>query len=243
MLTVLWPSILAGLATCLGALIVLALGKPTEKKLALFLGLAAGIMLGVVILDLLPSAWTYGNIFTTIGGFVLGLALLSFFDHLLTLFTPVSPVERDKRYLLNMGYVIALGIAMHDLPEGIAIAVGYAATDHLGWLIALAIGLHNIPEGMATAAPLRMGGMSFRRILFINSLVSVFTPLGTLLGLALVAISRGLISLLLAMAGGAMTYIVRFELIPESRRRHPNYARLGSLIGIAVILILTLWHN
>ncbi len=59
-----------------------------------------------------------------------------------------------------MGYLIAIGIALHDLPEGIAIAVGYAAQENLGLIIALAIGLHNIPEGMATAAPLLMGGLT-----------------------------------------------------------------------------------
>ena len=231
-------SVLAGLATVLGGLIVLAMGRQTERSLAIFLGLAAGIMLGVVVLDLLPSAWTHGNPLTTVVGFLLGLLLLFVLDLLLSGTAPASPLVRDRRYLLNMGYLIAAGIALHDLPEGMAIAVGWAATSHLGWMIALAIGLHNIPEGMATAAPLLMGGMHPVKTLAVNALVSVFTPLGTLLGLVLVGLSRGWIGALLSLAAGAMSYIVRYELIPESRRRHPNYARLGCILGFLIILAL-----
>ncbi len=243
MLQVLLLSFLAGFATFLGGLSVLVLGKPTEKSLAVFLGLAVGIMLGVVVLDLLPSAYTYGTILTTFYGFIFGMLFLFLMGQLLDLISPATPAQRDMRYLLNMGYLIAIGIALHDLPEGIAIAVGYAAKEQLGWLIALAIGLHNIPEGMATAAPLRMGGMRPVTILIVIGFVSLFTPLGTLIGLFIVSISPEKISFLLALAGGAMSYIVLFELIPEARQRHPNYARLGAMIGFAVIMTLTIIHG
>ena len=76
----------------------------------------------------------------------------------------------------------------------------------------IAIGLHNIPEGMATAAPLRYGGCSGARVLAINMLISLVTPLGTFIGLVLVEASRTFIGLLLAFAAGAMTYIVLGEL-------------------------------
>lgn len=243
MLQVLLLSFLAGFATFLGGLSVLVLGRPTERSLAVFLGLAVGIMLGVVSLDLLPSAYNYGNILTAFYGFISGMVFLFLMDQLLGLVSPVTPAQRDMRYLLNMGYLIAIGIALHDLPEGIAIAVGYAAKENLGWLIALAIGLHNIPEGMATAAPLRMGGMRPLTILIVIGFVSFFTPLGTLIGFYIVNISPEKISFLLALAGGAMSYIVLFELIPEARQRHPNYARLGAFIGFIIIIVLSIVHG
>lgn len=141
-----------------------------------------------------------------------------------------------------MGYLIAIGIALHDLPEGIAIAVGYSATPELGLIIALAIGLHNIPEGMATAAPLKMGGMNSFKILALTTLVSLITPLGAYLGFIIISISKSLIGLLLAFAGGAMTFIVHNELWPESKRRHPNYSRLGAVCGIVLMLCVGLIH-
>ena len=116
-----------------------------------------------------------------------------------------------------MGYLIAIGIALHDLPEGFAIAAGYAVPGQLGLAIALAIGLHNLPEGMAVAVPLNMAGVSKWSIMGITVLVSLFTPLGTLIGLFLISFSQDFIALLLAMAGGAMFYLVVDELLPAGR--------------------------
>jgi len=233
-------SLLAGLATCLGGLVVVIFGKPNEKALAVFLGMAAGIMLAVVIFDLIPSSLTYGNITTASLGFALGILLMYFLDLVLTNFYPLMHDSPSRpTYLLKMGYLIAIGIALHDLPEGIAIAVGYSATTKLGLVLALAIGMHNIPEGMATAAPLRMGGMNPAKIILINGLVSLFTPLGTWLGMLIVNFSNHFISALLALAAGAMTYLVKDELLPESHRRHPNFSKLGIGFGLSIILFLT----
>ncbi|PKM90603.1 MAG: ZIP family metal transporter [Firmicutes bacterium HGW-Firmicutes-12] len=242
---VLWQSTLAGLATVLGALIVLALGRPGERLLAILLGFAGGVMTAVVIFDLIPSALNYGNILTTITGFMLGLIFMLGLNIFISLFPGLIFTESASQYarFLKMGYLIAVGIALHDLPEGIAIAVGYSAKESLGILIALSIGLHNIPEGMATAAPLTMGGVSRWKIILICLIISIFTPLGAYLGLLLVTISVHFICLLLALAGGAMAFIVRNELMPESQRRHPNFARLGFIFGLIIIFCLGIIHH
>ena len=240
MIRVLLPSVIAGLATCFGALLILSLKKFSVKSLALLLGLSAGIMSGIVLFDLLPSAWMFGNLITAVTGFGTGLAVLLLLDRLITWLTPAPPERRAQQELLNMGYLIATGIALHDLPEGMAIAVGFAATAKLGGLIALAIGLHNIPEGMATAAPLRMGGLRRWRIFYLNLLISLFTPLGTLLGLILVSISRDFIGILLALAAGAMVYIVCCELVPTACRYHLTMAVTGVTGGLLFAIFLSL---
>jgi ZIP family zinc transporter len=239
MISILLYSMVAGLATLLGCLLVLAFGKPGEKLLAWMLGLAAGIMLTVVIIDLLPSSYAYSNFKIAILGFILGNFLLFVLDVLISWLPFIQKMQINNRngYFLKMGYLIAIGIALHDLPEGIAIAVGYTATERLGVIIALAIGLHNIPEGMATTAPLKLGGMGNMAIIILISLVSLVTPLGAYLGFILVSISYSLIGLLLALAGGAMTYIIKKELWPESHRNHPDYARWGAFCGIAVMIL------
>lgn len=231
-------SFLAGLATVLGALMVLVTGRPTERLLAFFLGMASGIMLGVVVLDLIPASLSSGTPLALAFGLLAGWWLLKILGWILGTRThPAGP--RDNFYLLRMGYLVAVGIALHDLPEGMAIAVGYATTVRLGWVIAFAIGLHNVPEGMATAAPLLMGGLSPLRIFALAGLVSLFTPLGSLLGILLVQISGKVISFLLALAGGAMLFVVMHEIWPESVKRHPNYSRLGAFWGLVIVLILT----
>lgn len=245
MIAVICQSILAGLATVLGALVILLLGRPGERILASLLGFAGGVMTAVVIFDLLPSALDYGNVLTTWFGFFLGLLFMLGLDIIISLLPSLkySGNAKGQGRLLKMGYLIAIGIALHDLPEGIAIAVGYSAKESLGLLIALSIGLHNIPEGMATAAPLSMGGMSANRIILTCLFISFFTPLGAYLGLLLVAISQRFICLLLSLAGGAMAFIVKNELLPESYRRHPNFARLGFALGIALIFFLGILHH
>lgn len=230
-------SIMAGLATVLGALIILAFGKPGEKTLAIFFGLAAGIMFSVALIDLLPSSLHYGDYISLVAGLLFGLGLLKALSFLFKL-ESLSKSGRDRTYLRRMGYLIAIGIALHDLPEGIAIAAGFSATVSLGWKIAIAIGLHNVPEGMITAAPLSMSGLSPLRIIATTGLVSIFTPLGTLLGLLIVSLSQTYISFLLAMAAGAMIYIALFEIIPEGKKRYPNYAHLGMLLGVGLIFFL-----
>ncbi|HOB82125.1 MAG TPA: ZIP family metal transporter [Peptococcaceae bacterium] len=244
-LTVMAQSMIAGLATVLGALAVLINGRPGEKSLSFLLGIASGVMLSVVVFDLLPSSLVYGNPLLSAAGFLGGLLFMLCLDLLLSFFA-ARPRHRKRgalqKHFFKMGYLIGTGIALHDLPEGIAIAAGYAAADHLGLLIALAIGLHNIPEGMATAAPLLMGGLARGRIILTCLAISLFTPAGALLGLLLVAISRHVIALLLALAGGAMAYIVKNELLPEAYRRYPGYATLGFLLGVFLIPCLDCLH-
>lgn len=242
MQTILLYSVLAGLATCLGGLLVVVIEKPGERFLALTLGSAAGIMFGVAFLDLMPSAWVYGSPAKFFSGLVSGILLLKILDLILSKITLGVSRGRDRVYLLNMGYLVAIGIALHDLPEGMAIAVGYEAAGQLGLLIAMAIGLHNIPEGMAISVPLKMAGLKGRSIFLITAVTSIFTPLGTIMGMMLVSFSQHFISFLLAAAAGAMLYIVFAEIGPESRRRHPNYAKLGIFLGILVILFVSFLH-
>lgn len=235
-------SIVAGLATCLGSLIVLLLGNPRERTLSVLFGLAAGIMMAVVVLDLIPSALEQGSFRQAAAGFSIGVIIMLILDLILSQIYFPKAQGRNKAYFLKMGYLVATGIALHDLPEGIAIAAGYTAQKNLGIVIALAIGLHNIPEGMATATPLKIAGIRPLNILLLNIFVSLFTPVGAFIGLLLVKTSPHQIALLLAVAAGAMTFIVKSELLPESRRRHPNYSTLGGIIGFMFILIISAFH-
>ena len=236
MTTILIISAIAGLATIAGAFLVIIFGRPSERALAILLGAAAGIMLGVVIMDLLPASLKQGTYYQALFGFGAGLLLMASLDGILGFLNPtaISQFNRQK-FLRKMGLLMAIGIALHDFPEGIAIAAGYSAQGNLGLLLALSIGLHNIPEGMAMATPLIMGGVSRRTILLINCAVSLCTPLGTYLGWLLVNNSTRWIGVLLALAAGAMSYLIKEELIPEAKRNHPRVATLGLVGGIFFI--------
>ncbi len=241
MITALEISFLAGLATTLGALLVILVGRPGERALAFYLGLAAGVMLGVVILDLAPEALRQGYWGLAMGGFATGLAVLAVLNAILSGFVPGRRGKGGRSYR-KMGLLIALVIALHDLPEGMAIAVGYNAAESLGWVIALAIGMHNFPEGIASAAPLSMGGVAPVRIFLLELAVSLFTPLGTLLGWLLAWSSPQLMAFMLGLAAGAMGLVVFKELIPTAYRHYPSLARAGVAAGLALNLLLNYLH-
>ena len=171
----LW-SMLAGICTAIGAIMLFIKRRWSSASLAVFLGLASGVMVAVVVFDMLPSAVAYAGFGSTIKGVAGGFLILYLFDRFA--FEKLSQGDT----LIGLGYLIMLGIAMHDLPEGMAIALGHEMKDRTGMVIALGIGVHNIPEGMAIAAPLIMGGVRRFRILIQTALIGLITPLGTILG-------------------------------------------------------------
>lgn len=230
----LFPSLLAGLATALGCLIVLLTRIPGRRTLAVVLGGAAGVMLAVVLLDLIPAALNTGTPLETVLGIVAGIALLWVVDYFFTNHTLSTSLHRGA-VMRRMGYMMAIGISLHDLPEGIAIAGAYAVGGGLGPLIALSIALHNIPEGIATAAPLQMGGLRPIHILLTVTVVSLFTPMGTLIGIFLIQLSPGHLSFLLALAAGAMIYLIKDELLPSAQQQSMFWSWIGVAAGYLIL--------
>lgn len=231
--------LIAGLGTLLGALFILCFRKLEGTSFSFLLSLASGIMTFVILIDLLPSALKLGGFKECAAGYILGILIVFITDRIIN----YSQSAQNKHTFLSMGYLIAIGIAMHDMPEGLAIAAGYSGSDKIGPMIALAIGLHNIPEGMVTAAPLKAGGASRIKIILINLFVSMITPAGTALGLLLINMSFSLVSMLLAFAAGAMSYIVLDKLIPSSRSQGKNIFLPGLILGFIIMYGIKLFFE
>lgn len=231
-------SLLAGLATAIGAGLVLILGKPSTKMLSFMLGFAAGVMLAVATLELLPEAIEVGGVVLAIIGFVLGVGFL----YLLDLYIPHLHLNcsgsQQQQELLRVGYLIFLGIAVHNLAEGLAIGAGLFASHSLGLAIAIAIALHNIPEGMATAVPLCLGGLSKLKLMGLMVIAGLMTAVGAVLGNIVFHQAAGLVGVALGLAAGAMFYIVGDELIPQARCYHHHHANLGLVAGFLLGVFL-----
>ncbi|MGR6835848.1 ZIP family metal transporter [Syntrophomonas erecta] len=227
-------SIAAGACTALGAVLLFIKKRWSNASLAVFLGMASGVMVAVVIFDMLPSALVYGGIKPVLEGVFLGIAILFILGYCL-----FNRESEEKDSLISLGYLIMLGIAMHDLPEGMAIALGHEMKARTGMVIALGIAIHNIPEGMAIAAPLLMAGMRRYKILAQMLLLALITPLGTILGSIITFILPQLLPLLLGFASGIMLYLVFFQLWPQAgiKGRQPRW--YGFWLGMAIIFIAT----
>jgi ZIP family zinc transporter len=174
-------------------------------------------------------------------GFILGLLFMYLAEIRLNISNNTLPLSRRQR-LKRTGLLVATGIALHDLPEGMAIAVSQEAAPGLGFLIFIAITLHNLPEGMATTAPLKMAGICWWKILLLNIGIAFFTPLGALVGLLALEGVQNSLAFFLALAAGAMNFLVFAELWPLSRERHPRYALLGGTIGFIFFALISILH-
>ncbi len=229
-------STIAGISTVAGAILVIAFGKPRGKTLALLLGFAGGIMLAISIFELIWEALTLSGKLNSFAGFALGIAVML----LLTLI--ISKTQAEKRLgdnqLLKVGYLVLIGVALHNFPEGLAIGAGLEASTKLGALIAISIGIHNIPEGMATAGPLMAGGLSIPKIIMLTLLAGLMAPLGTIMSMLIFKISTQFIGSGLAFAAGAMLYIVCTELIPEAKKISVLYTSIGLSSGILIGVLL-----
>ena len=140
-----------------------------------------------------------------------------------------APAADNK--ILQAGYLIFLGIALHNIPEGLAIGAGLEASPELGLYIAIALGLHNIPEGAAVAGPLRAGGLPVAKVVFLTLIAGLMSPVGAALGLVFINISPLFIAGSLSFAAGAMVYIANDELIPRSHKLNSHAAIGGSCSG------------
>lgn len=235
MLSIYWLSLIAGLVTGIGALIAFLIKEPSNKLLSLALGFASGIMIGISALSLIPESLAAGNTFSCVIGFALGASFLWIIDILLP---HIHKIEADCEIYAKMGYFIAMGIALHNLPEGIAIGASNEISVNLGFNTAVSIGFHNIAEGLSVAMPLCLGKIQKGRVIVITTLTGLATLVGTIIGVFIMNISTQIISGSLAFAAGAMVFISSDELIPHSHSVHSHAANAGILLGIAAAIIL-----
>ncbi len=226
--------------TAVGAMLVVLMGHISSRMLSAILGFAAGIMLAISMFSLLPSAVTYGGFVAAISGLALGCLTMLLLDNLSYRISSKHPFysARGNGGLLQAGYMISMGIALHNLPEGLALGAGFEATQSLGIMLALAIGLHNIPEGIGIAAPLKMAGVKNWYLILVTVTAGLFTLLGTILGFLFLDISPVFIGAAMSFAAGAMIYIVSDELIPRSHSKHSHPANLGLILGIMLVFLV-----
>ena len=129
-------------------------------------------------------------------------------------------------------------MAIHNFPEGLAIGSGFGASLTLGYSLAIAICIHDIPEGISMAVPMKNGGMKAPKVLYYVILSGVTTGIGALIGKIIGGISQDVIAVCLSFAAGAMLYIVSGELIPESNKIYEGKAStIGTIIGFVLGLI------
>lgn len=221
---------LGGGAACL-------LRRKSDRMVSLLLSFAAGVMAGVVCFDLLAEAAAV-SLGLTAGGVLLGFGLTGGMNRGLE---RRSGGDGNRSNLFWAGVVMALAIALHNMPEGMVIGAAFAGGGAgSGWVMATVIALHNIPEGMAVSVPLAAGGETRRKAAGIAALTGAPTVLGAVLGYCLGTMGSIALAAALSFAAGAMLYVVFGELLPESaalwKNRAPALAAVaGLLVGMVIV--------
>ncbi|MBN2380447.1 zinc transporter ZupT [candidate division WOR-3 bacterium] len=241
-------SAIAGLSTTIGSVIGIFVRKPGPRFLTFTLGFSAGVMILVSFVELLATGIEEIGFFWGLAAFFGGMGLMFLIDVLIPhsykaeQHQPGSS-KQDKSKLQRAGLLVALGIGIHNLPEGLAAFAGALENINLGIAIAVAIAIHNIPEGLAVSAPIYAATGSRKKAFWFSFLSGVAEPVGA--GIAALFLmpflSSVLIGTVLAAVGGIMVFISIDELVPAAKAYgYDHLAIIGVIIGM-VIMALSLW--
>lgn len=141
---------------------------------------------------------------------------------------------------LKRTWLFVFAICLHNLPEGLAIGVGYAASDvsHAPAL-ATGIAIQDLPEGLVVALALLAVGYGRARSVLVGMVSGLIEPVGALAGASLVVALPLLLPCGLGFDAGAMLFVVSHEIIPESHRQgHENFATTGFMLGFVLMMLL-----
>ncbi|MEQ1531142.1 MAG: ZIP family metal transporter, partial [Methylococcales bacterium] len=241
-----FASILAGLATGLGALPALFFKDISNNLFNSMLGGAAGVMLAATAFSLLVPGLDFGNqiwpgkgIYIVSLGMLVGALFLHYADRQLphVHFDSVSDAHLNS---LKKIWLFIIAITIHNFPEGMSVGVSFGSGDMKnGVVLAIAIALQNIPEGLAVALPLVGLGYNKWRAVGIATLTGLVEPVGGLLGITMVTVFAPILPIAMGFAAGAMLFVISEEIIPEThsngRSRHATFALM---IGFIIMMTL-----
>ena len=236
----------------LGGLLATLFKRESPKGNSLLLSFTAGLMLCIVCFDMVPEAVELtGNLYVVPVCLVLGFLV----TYLLNCWIDKSVHHEDESNphhcacghhdLHPAGIVLAAAVALHTLPVGLAIGTTVAAQGvcHASVLAAVTIGLHNIPEGMSIAIPLLHDGSKAAGAISVAALSGIPTVIGALIGYYVGLRNETALAVALSIAGGAMLYVVFFELLPEAYRQWKSkWAILATILGFALGVLLIFSH-
>jgi ZIP family zinc transporter len=196
-------------------------------------------MVALSFLDLLPEGLALAPLWIVGLSFFLGIGVFEVLDHVLPHIHP-ELLKKDDKSVRRSVQTLIRGICLHNLPEGLAIGVGFAVEPSMGILIAVAIALHDIPENIATIFPLYCLNKNRCRSFIIVMVTVLFELFGFLVGYFILHdASIILLGSSLAMAAGLMTYIAFDELIPAAQiRKYPKRGIISLVLGVLTVLAI-----
>jgi ZIP family zinc transporter len=238
----------AALATAAGTLPVLLAQGVSQRLYDAALGLGAGIMLAATAFSLvLPAiaaskaggATPFGASVTVGGGIALGMAAVLLLGRIADHGAPAQPLP-GAAMPVRHAWLFVAAVAIHNLPEGLAIGVAYAGVDALkAHSLATGIAIQDVPEGLVVAMALRAVGYGRGFSTAMGMLSGLPEPCAAVAGALLIAYSAALLPWGLAAAAGAMLFVICHEVVPAAHRHGPRTGASCALVaGFIVMMVL-----
>ncbi len=242
----------AALATALGTVPVMFSQRLSDRVQDTLFGFGAGVMLAACAFSLVIPGIEAARVGGTFGGgpwaaggivgvaILLGGLALLLIDRVLPHEHFIKGREGQSAQKLRRTWLFVFAIALHNLPEGLAIGVGYAGNEGLrANALATGIAIQDVPEGLVVAVALLAAGYRRWFAVALGMASGLVEPLGAVLGAAIVGYSSALLPWGLGFAAGAMLFVISHEIIPESHRKgHEAFATGGLMIGFVLMMLL-----
>ncbi|MES2743452.1 MAG: ZIP family metal transporter [Pseudomonadota bacterium] len=240
----------AAAATAAGTLPVLLSRQFSQKHYDAALGLGGGIMLAATSFSLVLPAiaaskqagvGAFAASLTTGTGVLIGMGLVLLLSHLVSRDGLIDKIDgRAGANAVNRAWLFVAAVAVHNLPEGLAIGVGYGGVDLAkAHVLATGIAIQDIPEGLVIALSLRSVGYSRGFSVLAGAASGLIEPLGAAVGASLMVTTTAVLPWGLSGAAGAMLYVICHDVVPEVHR-HGNCktASCAMVVGFIVMMVL-----
>ncbi|UGQ49043.1 ZIP family metal transporter [Massilia endophytica] len=239
----------AALATALGTLPVLLSQKFSQRTYDGFLGFGAGVMLAATAFSLVVpaiaaskgrGAGPFEASLTVGAGILLGMGVVLLLDRVARQEAVLATVDAARSDTLKRAWLFVAAVAIHNLPEGLAIGVAYAGVDMAkAHSLATGISIQDVPEGLVVALALRTVGYGrvFPAMLGVAS--GLIEPVAAVGGAVMIEYAGSLLPWGLALAAGAMLFVISHDVIPEAHRNgHSTSASCAVVAGFILMMVL-----
>ena len=255
-------TLFAGLSTGIGSALAFFTKTTNTKFLSWSLGFSAGVMIYVSFTEILgKSRDLLTELYGTVPGnwyvvisFFAGIFLIAIIDMFVPSFENPHEIHRveelhqerknvnKKNGLYRTGIFMAIAIALHNFPEGMATFAAGMTDIKLAIPIAVAIAIHNIPEGIAISVPIYFATGSRKKAFFLSFLSGLAEPLGAIIGFFILTsfFNESVLGVLFAGVAGIMVFISVDELLPSAREYGHHHQAIYGLIGGMIVMAVSM---
>lgn len=232
---------IAILAAGVGGVLGILGRKASHKTLCGMVSFAAGALLSVTMLHIVPEAaeiigWGKA-LATTLAGALVFYLIGQYVSYLCP--ACAATASEEHHGYLRLGVLLMVALAIHSTVDGLAIAAGWETTPLVAYLVLFAVSYHKVPEGLALASIARLAGFTRARALGLTVLIELTTGLGAFLGIfALQTLSSIWLGITLGVVGGSFLYVVGFALIREMMEHERRSIIIYLILGFVSIIIV-----